>query len=156
MCFLPVFKYPKYLFAFPVSCLCVCLELCLGFLISRALVCGCFSRWMPACTQGVSGKVILHLCVSLLCIYLYVPLQICVIVQGRVWLHARGLEWVEQAGCAWRYLAHAVPGQAKNSRFTFARRNQSPALGVHSTRIYSPGPGWSAMVRCFPYSPSLL
>lgn len=42
----------------------------------------------------------MHLCVCLLCIYLYVPLQICVIVQGRVWLRACGLEWVEQAGCA--------------------------------------------------------
>lgn len=37
---------------------------------------------------------------SLLCIYWYVPLRICVTVQGRVWLHACGLTWVEQAGCA--------------------------------------------------------
>lgn len=46
VCFLTVFKYPNNLFTFPVRCLCVCvcLELCLGFFISRALVCGCFSR----------------------------------------------------------------------------------------------------------------
>lgn len=77
--------------------LCVCLELCLGFLISPALVCGCFSRWMPVCTQGVSGKVTLHLCVSV------VDLLICSFAglsKGRVWQHACGLEWVEQVGCA--------------------------------------------------------
>lgn len=38
-------------------------------------------------------------CASLLHIYLYIPLQVCVTVQGCVGLCVCGLEWVEMAGC---------------------------------------------------------
>lgn len=38
-------------------------------------------------------------CASLLYIYLYTPLQVCVTVQGCVGLCVCGLGWVEMAGC---------------------------------------------------------
>jgi hypothetical protein len=96
-------------------------------------------------------------CASLLCIYLCVPLQVCVTVRGACIAACLrsgmgGTGWV----CSATAVAHAVPGQDKNSPFTFAHRNQSPALGVHSTRIHPTGPGWPAMMWGVTYSHSLL
>lgn len=69
----------------------------MGFLAPWVLVRGCFSRWMF--THRVFQEGASCTCASLLYIYLYTPLQVCVTVQGCVGLCVCGLGWVEMAGC---------------------------------------------------------